>query len=66
MNDVMSITKTGDSNMLDSLKTMFNEDENKIHQILSPNKNSSQSNSNVLSIEQKRANKKHLMDLFSD
>lgn len=66
MNDVMSISKTGDSYMLESLKTMFNEDENKLNQIITPSKKIAQAQSNVLSLEQKIANKKQLNDLFND
>ena len=64
MTDVMSITKSGDSYMLDSLKTMFNEDENKLNQIVEPKKKVLQLEPNVLSLEQKLANKKQLEDLF--
>lgn len=64
MTDVMSITKSGDSYMLDSLKTMFNDDENKLNQIVSTKKKVLQLEPNVLSLEQKLANKKQLEDLF--
>lgn len=38
LNDVMSIVKSGDEFVKDSLRTMFNSDENKINQILTSKK----------------------------
>lgn len=64
MTDVMSVNKSGDSCMLDALKTMFNEDENKLNQIVAPKKKAPQLESTVLSLEQKLATKKQLHDLF--
>lgn len=66
MNDVMSINKSGDSHMLESLKTMFNEDENKLNQILSPKKQGGTARSNLVNLEQKMTAKQRLHDLFGD
>lgn len=66
LNDVMSITKSGDSVMLDSLKTMFNGDENKLNQILESKTKEIDSNKNILRLEDKISSKKKLKDLFKD
>ena len=66
MNDVMSINKSGDSYMLESLKTMFNEDENKLNQILSPKKQGGTIRSNLFNLEEKLTAKQRLHDLFGD
>lgn len=66
LNDVMSITKSGDSVMLDSLKTMFNGDEDKLNQILEGKSKKVENSKNILSLESKMSNKRHLKDLFKD
>lgn len=66
LTDVMSISKSGDSHMLESLKTMFNEDENKLNQILSPKKQEAVSKDNLVNLEQKITRKQKLRSLFED
>lgn len=66
LNDVMSIVKSGDEFVKDSLRTMFNSDENKINQILTSKKIAEVNKVTKVDFVKKDNNKKSLEMLFPE
>lgn len=66
LNDVMSIRKSGDEFVKDSLRTMFNSDENKINQILTSKKIAEVNKVTKVDFVKKENNKKSLEMLFPE
>ena len=66
LNDVMSIGKSGDEFVKDSLRTMFNSDENKINQILTSKKIAEVNKVTKVDFVKKDNNKKSLEMLFPE
>lgn len=66
LNDVLSLKRSGDEYVAEELKNMFNRDEDKISNILSPKTDNDDKITKVLDMQAKAKSKKKLEELFPE